>query len=272
MCATLALALCAAPLVAHSAPPKPEGPQSAAPSSKAEALRLYEIGALQYEGGEYDKAADSFSRAFELDQDAILAYNAARSFEKCGDLEAAKRYYQHQLDLAPDDDIAQRARKSLELVEARLQERASQRGLESQRRGTLSLETHLSGEALLDGALLGSAPGLFEVPAGPHEVEVRRPGYQPERRQVQLLPGQTLALRLAPSPLPEPPNLAGWGGFGAMGLGLVLGALALELREDDHGLALPLGASALTVELGGLGLLLWSLLDDTTPRDLGGEP
>jgi hypothetical protein len=46
------------------------------------------------------------------------------------------------------------------------------------------------GEVFIDGADKGTAPNVFEIPAGRHQVEVRKPGYKPFSDWVELAEGE----------------------------------------------------------------------------------
>jgi hypothetical protein len=80
---------------------------------------------------------------------------------------------------------------------------------QSRPRGTLVVRAVPAGAAVwLDGTPVGAAPYSHAAWAGRHQLEVRAPGYQPERRDVELADGATqtieLPLQALPPTLPPP--------------------------------------------------------------------
>lgn len=119
---------------------------------------------------------------------------------------------------------------------------------------TLTLASPLPGaEIWLDGKAVGKTPlrGTLPVPAGRHEVVLRRPGYSEARQDVTLAAGATehLALDLLEAPAPGDP----------------VGTVTLAVSEPDatvlvdgqprpryrEGLRLPAGAHRLVVKRSG---------------------
>ncbi len=266
LCAVTTAALVADPTSALAQRSDPEAKPQAEPpvDPRAEALRLYKIGLLQFEGEEFEKAAESFTEALRLDRDAILAYNAARAFEKSGDLERARALYVEQLDLSPEGDLGLRAAGAIERIDALLSERRARAAEVARDIGFIEVRTDSGGEVLIDGVLAGGAPGRFEVPAGRHALELRRKGARGQIREVEVRAGQTITALILLDDDARPLDLRAASGFGMMGGGVLLGAIALGLDEpgEHGGGAVALGLSALAVEAAGAGLLLWSLLAD----------
>ena len=50
-------------------------------------------------------------------------------------------------------------------------------------------------EIFVDDAFVGNAPAKLRLPAGPHRIEVRKPGFKVFRKQLELLEGSELTLR-----------------------------------------------------------------------------
>lgn len=248
--------------LAQQSEPDQQGVQRDAPAQEAdaseEAMRLYKIGLLEFEGGDYTKAAQTFSRAFDLDQDPILAYNAARSYEKSGSLERSALFYRHVLDLKAGDDLEDRAREALGQLTQRLSEqKARQERLKL--RGVLQVRSDRVGEVLVDGDLIGVAPGDFELAPGVHQVEVRRNGVEPYLTQLKLDAGQEKQLLVTFGQQESRHSTGGWTGFGLVGGGLITGAVALEMSDQPGATSELLGVSSGILVGTGVGLLVWSL-------------
>ncbi len=259
--------LCLGLTQAHAQEAAAPDQKERAAQDRAEALRLYKIGLLQYEGQEYAKAADTFAQAFKLDPNEILAYNAGRSYERNGQLEIARKFYSVQLELAAEGDLAQRAQLGLKRIEEAQQAQAQREAAAKRLVGFLDLNTDAGSEVYIDGELAGSAPGRFEVEPGSHRLELRRPGAVTDRRDVLVEQGQTVALTILLEPVAAPQRTLGWSGMGLMGGGVLLGSVALGMNDPNkESVAVTgLGVSAVAMEAAGLGLLLWSLFDDEEP-------
>jgi hypothetical protein len=254
-----AWALCWSPVCvvsAQEAGPAAGGAEEADPVE--EAVRLYKIGLLQFEGGDYQEAARTFSAAFESDQDPILAYNAARSYEKSGDLTRAAIFYRHVLDLKSDPELRGRAREALTPLEVELERRRAQEERLRQK-AVLVVRSDQVGEVLLDGSLLGSAPGSFDVPPGEHRLEVRRNGAAPYEARLGLVAGEVRDVLVVFAGREGGSSSGGWVGFGLLGGGLVTGAVALEMGDQGGSAAELLGVSSGLLVSAGLGLVVWSL-------------
>jgi len=94
----------------------------------------------------------------------------------------------------------------------------------SERRiGQLAIKSRLPGaEVLVDGGPVGTTPlpGTVALLAGPHKVEIRRPGYRSAATELLLGEGATAEVTLEPEEDPA--------GVRALG-----GVLALEISESD---------------------------------------
>lgn len=230
-----------------------------------EAFRLYRMGQLHYEGQEFAKAAETFAEAYALDPDEILAYNAARSYERSGDLKQAEAFYNKQLALSQEGDLADRARLALtRLLEQR--EALSRREADARRQnGFLNVRTDLSGEVLVDGALLGGTSDRHELAPGKYTVEVRRGDEPPQVRVVEIQAGQDTDVMVIFDDGRGRADLRAWSGFGLMGGGVVAGAAALRLNANassDSASPRAVAITAAAFEVVGLGLLLWSVFDN----------
>lgn len=229
----------AAPLtaLAQEAPP-PSEPPASPERNPEEAVRLYQIGQLQFEGKEFEAAAETFSRAFALDPNAVLAYNAARAYENNGDMERARDFYQRALGLDPKPDVEQRCNDALIRLE-----RTSQR-LREQLVKETALEVTSSPQATLwiDGQEHGLTPQTVKVAQGQHMVELRAGSHRTHRQEVTLEGGQQLVVSVQLDELEDYPWLrwTGWGvtGVGALMIagGAVVGADARQTYQDAQSL------------------------------------
>lgn len=64
-----------------------------------EAIELMTEGAEQYQAGDYDRAAVTFRRAFEVHPDARFLFNAARASQRGDNPRQAYNYYQRALEV-----------------------------------------------------------------------------------------------------------------------------------------------------------------------------
>jgi hypothetical protein len=73
--------------------------------------------------------------------------------------------------------------------------------------------TPASGQVFVDGYYVGTladvdAQRALTLPAGPHRVEIRAPGYEPATFDVRIDPTDTVTYRAAPERIPAPPARA----------------------------------------------------------------
>ena len=69
----------------------------------------------QFNGSDYKNAIKSYKKVCTYDTSSAAAvYMLARAYEKNGDNDNAKKYYQQVVDKFPDSDQAERARSALD--------------------------------------------------------------------------------------------------------------------------------------------------------------
>ena len=170
-------------------------PESVPTDDLEEAIRLSELGRLHYEGGDYTLAADAFTRAFELQPDPILGYNAARSHENAGEPERALELYQQTLAVGTEDeDLRRRLQDGVARIQNLLR-RVEEERLRAP--GRVSAESEPSGATLLiDGEAVGTLPTTVELEAGEYLVRLELSGYEPYEERITLPPAETIALRV----------------------------------------------------------------------------
>jgi tetratricopeptide (TPR) repeat protein len=95
-------ALAAAVLLLLATPGR-AGAKQAAPSTRAEVTRLAKLSHQQYQQGDYAAAAQTLLQAYQLEPVPALLFNAAKTFEKAGNVEQAMRFYQRYIDAENSD-------------------------------------------------------------------------------------------------------------------------------------------------------------------------
>lgn len=83
----------AAPAAANGTGTPPEDP------NKTKAKEIYKEGQKAFDGGDYDKAAQLFQSAYELDPNPLLMYNIARVYESAYKVEEAITAWKAYVDL-----------------------------------------------------------------------------------------------------------------------------------------------------------------------------
>ena len=84
-------------------------------SYKEAAAKLMEEAEEQFNGSDYKNAIKSYKKVCTYDTTSAAAvYMLARAYEKNGDNDNAKKYYQQVVDKFPDSDQAERARSALD--------------------------------------------------------------------------------------------------------------------------------------------------------------
>lgn len=111
---------------------------------RARALELFEESAEHYRAGRFDRAAALLREAYDLEPEPVLLYNLARALEGAGQDQEAVDAYERYLASAGDEEEAEAARVRLEVLRARLDERAR---LEEQARAAERLGMELQPRA-----------------------------------------------------------------------------------------------------------------------------
>ena len=89
-------------------PSEPVAPEKDAVSedAEAEAKRLYGEADAHYAAGRYDKAIESFRKAYELSNKAALLFNIANAYERNGDYQEAADYLSRYAESSVATDIS----------------------------------------------------------------------------------------------------------------------------------------------------------------------
>lgn len=205
------LAVLASPGLAGAAAPAGEGGGGAeggseeAASEATRAKQLYEEGMAANEADEYEKAAELFERAYELDPNFALLWNAARAHHRAGHYEQAAQRYK---DVLAHDELPTKYQpKAAEyLSDVRLEmERSDDEGSEG---------------AAASGAEEGGSEGVGEGDDGSESRDAVAAGTVTE---------EEAARARRPSPW-------GWasmgGGLAMLGAGVALHFNAESIRDD----------------------------------------
>ena len=116
------------------------------------------------------------------------------------------------------------------------------RFVRAQAPGSITLNTQPAGaEVLRDGVSLGTTPLTTDLPPGRYEVELKLPGYEPQRRTFSVGPSESAVIDAELSPLPPPPPpwrpMAIAGGVaiatGVVGIGVGAALVAIDERAVD---------------------------------------
>lgn len=277
----VAAAVAATPVWAEGAAaqgvPPPAGPDAApAPppddATAAEAFRRFEQGVALVKAGNCDAAIAELRASYELVPRPNTLYNIAQCHETLGRYADAVATYEAFLAIAAADDPDRR------VVEAQV---ASLRRL----LGRLVIDVDVEVEVWLGDRRLGVAPGELLVEGGRHTLELRREGYEPVRREVELAGGKVVEVdvtmkKLAPKIIRQNtvierkakglPRYLFWTGVGATAAGLVVGAgfgahaLTLQGRAEDIDPRLPRDDEQARIErssaIADIGLLAAGVL------------
>ena len=158
-------------------------PAHAAKPTSLSAETWYQVGMGHLREEKFISAGDAFHKAYELAQDPALLYNAARSYEKGGQLERAKKLY---LVFTIQDGVKQSRRKKavarIESIDIRLSERTSRLmiSVSSSSSGktprswswvSLALASRTIGAGVMAGLLPASARNLLQSFSSTHRVK-----------------------------------------------------------------------------------------------------
>ena len=223
-CGLLSLATSASRLGA--AEPPSAAPELAQETDEAEARRLVRHGLAAHARGDHLTALADYERASTLVPDANLPWlYRAETLRALGRLDEALSAYERYLAMDPTVSDADAVRAKVAEVRA-------------QRRGRVVIETQPAGAHVRDrelGTALGTTPLTTTLARGPHRLEIRMPGYEPQQLDLAVEAGdsQRHALTLvaiAPAARPVRPCFArrvvGASTAGAGVVGLALGLVA----------------------------------------------
>lgn len=198
-----------------------------------EARRRYAQGSEFYRRGRFAEAVAEFSEAYSLWPNPTILYALGQAYEGQSDVNRAIETYQRYLQVAPEGDLR---RQDAELhIEAL-------RGLLA----VVHVVVNVDASVIVDGEVVGAAPGDIRLPTGRHVLEVRADGYESQTAAVTIAGGTERTVTFELEPLPaaatdhEPfrfPRAAFYTAVGATGAGVVVwGAMATTavVRARDY--------------------------------------
>jgi hypothetical protein len=217
----------AAPAEAPADPAVAPAPTPPTNPALDEARQRIGTGEELFSRGNYNAALAEFERANELLADHplnyLVLYNIGKCYEQLFQYGRAMDYYRRYLaEGGADESDAGEVRAKLQVLQGLL--------------GTIDITVNVSEfEVWIDGQRVGENEVRFLVPGGTHQVEVRAPGYESAREQVQLPARETRAVEFELDALAQDyggvsPTLF-WSASGVAAVSLVGGvALAAVVR------------------------------------------
>jgi len=163
-----------APAEADAAPVEEEAPDPRV----AEAQDRLDRATQLFEDENYDAALAEFSETLELlgehEMRFVVLYNIGKTHERLFRYDEAMRAYQLFLtEGGAETALAGEVRAKIELLEGLL--------------GTIVIQANVEQYVVwIDDREIGENLDRVSVPGGSHVVELRAPGYQPDRRDVQV--------------------------------------------------------------------------------------
>lgn len=225
---------------AETADPAPDATAEPAPTTAEEpeagmeeARRRYAQGSEFYRRGRFAEAVAEFSEAYSLWPNPTILYALGQAYEGQSDVHRAIETYQRYLAEAPEGDLRRQD------AELRIE---SLRGLLA----VVHVVVNVDASVVVDGEVVGSAPGDIRLPTGRHVLELRADGYESQTAAVTIAGGTERTVTFELEPLPaaasdhEPfrfPRPAFYTAVGLTGAGVVVwGAMATTavVRARDY--------------------------------------
>lgn len=154
-----------------------------------EARKYFEQGAVAYEEARYEDAIDLFLKAYAIDPQPVLVYNAAQGYERLGDVPNALRSYRDYLRLAPKAED----RATVETRVGNLERRLREKGVQQ-----VTVFSSPAGALIeIDGAAKGTTPWTGELAPGRHVAVLRLEGHREAKKEFHLGPERSVDLDIA---------------------------------------------------------------------------
>lgn len=179
----------------------------------AEASSFFDAGAQAYKAGQYLVAAEAFLKANEIAPSPPLLFSAAQAYRRQFLAEPAPDLLRKAITLYRDylrlDKSAKRREDAMQALgallpmEARFPSDGAEPAKAVEKQTRLLLSSAAEGaEVSVDGAPFIAAPCVPKVPAGPHKVRVRAPGYQDADLSVIAIANELLPRHVVLEPKP----------------------------------------------------------------------
>jgi len=193
--ASLAMAIPLAHAAAQPAKAPPSSPTAEADPMSDKALQLFNEGKKLFRDGKYGQAEASFEAAWAIAlQSKGIAANLGETEMHLGKPREAAEHLTISLRLAPPNDPQRpRTAANLATVKAKI--------------GTLVVTANVEGaEVFVDGKKMGDTPLADPIFVDPGKIKlrVRREGYAPQEKELDVAAGQELPLAIQLA-LPAPP-------------------------------------------------------------------
>jgi len=161
------------------------------PPNVIEARERVQRGQALFDRGDFDAALTKFDSAYEMIGDHprryLVLYNVALCHERRFRYDVALTFYRRYLEEGGQGaENAEQVRGIVRTLESLV--------------GVLHVRVQpasVHAEVWIDDRQIGTAPGDVSMPAGLHSLELRAPGYSPERRSVQLPAGGEREIEIA---------------------------------------------------------------------------
>ncbi len=156
---------------------------SVAAADSDQGQRLSDAGKQAYRKGAFQAAAEAFEAAYEADDLPKYRFNAAKAWEKHGDMPRAIAAYQDYLELHPEAEDAEDVGTTLALLDYKLRKGA----------GLVRVTSEPSGARYLmkmaDEGRRGTTPDDVWAAPGRWSLRLEKVGYAPVDRDVVVLVG-----------------------------------------------------------------------------------
>lgn len=145
-----------------------------------------------FQTGEFERAAELFERAFELDPHPIILFNLARAYQEGGALPDALLRFGTLDELDAPQQVLRAAEQKIEEIEALLRSQGYDPEVVTASsyvpRGDLTITTQPRGAAVyIDGEYRGETPYSVElVDAGSYSLRIELEGFHPVVQEIEV--------------------------------------------------------------------------------------
>jgi len=168
------------------------------------AADLEALGRRAFAREQWDDAIAAFEGAYQANPLPKYLFNIARCHQKAGDLGRASHYFERYVEAAPEAKDRRQVHAVAKMLRLKLAKSFTRVQVASSPGGAL-VRVKLEGG---DRRLEGGTPFAEWLPFGAHNLEVRKEGYEPVRRELVVRPDapveMTVELAAIPSPVVEP--------------------------------------------------------------------
>ena len=235
--AVAAIATFAEPISAQ----EPPDAGSLTEAQRSELGQLFARAKKAWEAENYLEAIVALEAAYVIFPEPNILHRIGEAHENVGDLASASTFYRRYVEAAPQAKDAGLVRKRVEDIERRIADLQAQRASEQPEQSALLLDTNPEGAIvrLDDKQVPGRTPVRVELDPGTHRVELRRDGFHPVVRNIEIDAGETISLvyQLDEIAAQDGPKRSAWpwvvGGVGVASLGASVGFL-MGFRAADQ--------------------------------------